>query len=141
MLLRGPQLEPKALPTTKLFNRPAKALNTSTVSIDLTSTGTTTLFTPDAADSVHIVGVWLEALTVDTVTGNPKVSVGTEGSTTNIFADTELVDLNQIGEVFMFWQIGGKGVMSTGSQIQLQVNTAATASALSVEAHVVGYIL
>ena len=139
-LLRGPQIAEGALTEDRLVKRTAYALET-TASIDLTTTGTTTIYTAPADKTALIFGVILQVTTANTVTIVPNASVGLNPSADNVFAKETLTTLDAVDELYHFWANVHKAVaVSNGGILDLEVE-GATATALVATARVIGIVL
>jgi hypothetical protein len=137
--VRGPQIEPYDLELDRLTNITSAALAT-VAGIDLTSIATTALFT--ATQKTYVLGVILRVSTADTVTGVAEASVGVNPSADDVFANEQLVNLDQVGDLYSFWGNAGTGtILNTSDQLDLSVNTGATATSLVAVAYVIGVLL
>jgi hypothetical protein len=140
-LLRGPQISEGTLAEDRLVRTTAYVLDT-TASIDLTSTGTTTIYTAPSTKTALIFGVILQVTTADTVTVVPDASIGLNPSTDNVFAVETLTSLDAVDELYHFWANIHKAVaISNGGVLDLDVDTAATATTLTATARVIGIVL
>lgn len=134
--IRGPQIEEADLELDRLTNATGATLAT-VGGINLTLTATIPLFT--ATQKTHVFGVLLRATTANTVTVFPTVSIGVNPSTNNVFADTTLSEFSQVDDLYTFWQNLNTGTILYGSdQLDLTINTAATANSLVATAYVIG---
>ena len=137
--IRGPQTEQFGLQLDRLINDVGN-LVTTTTSIDLTSAGTTTIFS--ATQKTFIMGVIVRVTAADTVTGVPSASVGIDPQTDNVFSDENMVSLDQINDTYNFWNNLNTGnVISSAENLILSINTAATATTLIATVYVIGVFL
>lgn len=138
-LIRGPQVESGNLTLDRLINITSNTLSTTT-GIDLTSTGTTAIFT--ATQKTYILGVLLQITSADTVTAVAEASIGVNPSINNIFANEPLVVFDAVGDMYTFWNNLNTGIiLSSSNVLEISVNTAATAVGLIVTAYVIGVLL
>lgn len=134
--VRGPQIEPFGLQLDRLANITSASLAT-VASIDLTAVATTALFT--ATQKTYVLGVLLRVTTADTVTAVAEASIGVNPSTNNLFANEQLVSLDAVDDLYIFWNNANAGtILNTAQQLDLSVNTGATATTLVATAYVIG---
>jgi len=134
--IRGPQIEPFDLQLDRLANITSAVLSI-TASIDLTTIATTALFT--ATQKTYVLGVLLRVTTADTVTAVAEASVGVNPSTNNVFANEPLINIDAVDDLYTFWNNTNTGtILNTSQQLDLSVNTGATATTLVATAYVIG---
>jgi len=140
-LLRGPQIKEADLTEDRLSNITSYTISTIT-SIDLTATGTTTVYTAPADQTALIIGIIFQATATDTVTVVPQVSAGLNPSTDNVFAIESLVGFDAVDDLFVFWAKLNKAVVvADGGVLDLDVSVAATATNLIATARVIGIVV
>jgi hypothetical protein len=134
--IRGPQIEPYDLELDRLANITSASL-AIIADIDLTSIATTPLFT--ATQKTYVLGVLLRVTTADTVTVVAEASIGVNPSTNDMFANEQLVNFDAVDDLYTFWNNVNTGIiMNTAEQLDLSVNTGATATSLTTVAYVIG---
>ena len=134
--IRGPQIEPYDLQLDRLVNVTSASL-AIIPDVDLTSIATTSLYI--APQKSLILGVLLRTVVADTVTAPAEASVGVNPSTNNLFANEELISLDAVDDLYGFWGNAGTGtILNASDQLDLSVNTGATATTLTVVAYVIG---
>jgi hypothetical protein len=136
--ITGPQVGQSEITFDRMVNPTSFALATD-VSVDLTSTGATSLFT--ASRKTYILGVILRSDAANTVTSPPQISVGINPITDNVFENESMVNFDTVDDVYTFWSnLNTAFVMNVSDQLDINVNTAATATTLTAIAYVVGII-
>jgi hypothetical protein len=134
--IRGPQIEPYDLELDRLVNITSASL-AIVDDIDLTSIATTPLFT--ATQKTYVLGVILRITTADTVTVVAEASIGVNPSTNDMFANEQLVNFDAVDDLYAFWNNSNTGIiLNTAEQLDLSVNTGATATSLIAVAYVIG---
>jgi len=137
--IRGPQVGQSEITFNRMVDTTSHAL-ASNVNVTLTATGTTALYT--ASQKTYILGIVLRVITANTVTVLPQVSVGVNPITDDIFANETLVNFDTVNDLYHFWgDLNTARVLNATDQLDLVVNTAATASALVAVVYVVGIAL
>ena len=140
-LIRGNQIAPQTLTEDRMANITSYQL-ASQSGISLTAAVTTPIYTVPTGVTALITGIILEVTAADTITSNPEVSIGVNPSTTNIFATEPLIALDTVGKVYYYWaNLNNAVVAVAGSQIDLDVSIAATATALEVTARILGILV
>ena len=121
---------------------PAIKLLNTTVGIDCTALGQTTIYTVPAATTTYVTQMLVEVTTITGGTGSatfPKVSTGIGGTFDNIFSNVRINGLDATTE---FYHFNTSGVSRTGAaaeNISFSVNTASNATAYTVTVYVFGY--
>lgn len=139
--LRGPQFRLNTIALDR-FASPLGAVIDTFEDLDLTATGTTTIYTVPAGNSVIITGCLIRIKTADTVTTDADVSVGINPSTTDIFDTETLVGVQSVSDFWNFWQQSSAGLIAnSGALIDLDVAVAATATTLTADVYIIGLLL
>lgn len=110
--------------------------------IDLKATGPTTLFTVPSGKKCLVEDVVLEVTAAATVTVVAVIRIGKASAYTEWLAATTLTGLDTVGEVMSLARTANLLVHQTfnsGDTIKLDVTVGATATSLTVSAHVFGY--
>ena len=123
----------------------------SPVSIDLKTTGDTTVFTP--AEDIWVAGIIFNPTAVDTVTVGVTISVGTNastyndiissvGSTTFRLVDTTLPCFveSKNGSGFDGTTKGLMCKVTAGTPIKVHISVGGTATTWTADAYIVGYV-
>lgn len=127
--------------TVQVNSLPLPTVLASVASIDLTSTGTTTLFTVPAGRSVKSLFVSIRPTTATAAGADAIVSVGTNASTyDDIFSATTLTGLNATTEEFTLAVSGVSHISAATEVITFQVDTADTGTALTATVELIGYV-
>jgi len=132
--------------TTSSINVDRLAFNTirvlSTTSVDLTATGITTLFTTPIINTAIALGIILEPTTATSVTVDSQISLGINETADDIFPLEITVDLRTTSDLWSNWLILSNSRAASSSQlIKINVQTGATASALTADVHLVGFLI
>jgi len=140
-LFRGPQIKEMDLAEDRLAKITSQSLNFVT-GIDLTATGTTTLFTAPSDQAALIFGVLLQVTAANTVTVAPDVSLGLNPSTANVFDTESLIGFNAVDDLYIYWANKHTAVtVANGGLLDLDVSVAATATTLTTTARVLGLLI
>lgn len=114
----------------------------TTVSIDVTTTGTTGLYTVPTGRSAVITAVIIRPTTATAVNADGVISVGTNASTyDDIIAATTLTGLDATTEHFVATPGGVSHTGAAAEVITFQVDTAETGTDLTVTVDLIGYLL
>lgn len=139
-LIRGTQFRPNTIGSDRFNNRLTSVLSI-TSTINLSSTGITTLFTVPTGNMALLQGVALRS-TASTATTDATISLGINPSTTNLFDLQELVQFRVADDVFSLWSDKSTTLVAqSGEQIDLDVTIAATGGALVVSAYLIGFLI
>lgn len=107
-------------------------------SLDLTTVGTTVIFT--APDDCKILGLVFRSPENDALTAWPVVGYGSNEDADNMREPARLIGLEAAEDVYHFPMIG-KGVrMALGHELAVSVTEAAVASTLTASIDVLGYM-
>ena len=120
---------------------PLNQVLSTTTSIDLTSTGTTTLYTVPSGVTAYITDIVIVPTTATTPGADSVVSVGIGGGFDNIIADTTLTGLDTTGEHYVATT---GGVIASGAatdNITFEVVTADTGTAMTVTVYLRGFLV
>lgn len=112
-------------------------LLSTTGGIDGTQTGTTGLFTPDADTIVTMAIVRVTA--GDTITVPPTAGIGISGS--DIYASTSLLGLTNRNLYYTFANNGISAITQLGQNVNLNIDTGATATTMVLSVDLYGYII
>jgi hypothetical protein len=138
--IRNNQVQPLGVNTDRLEDSTGAQVGISNVS--LISTGLTTIYTVPAGKKLLLLGIVLHAMSANTVTAAPQISVGVNPSTTNIFAAETLFSFDAIGDMYTLWPNANKFIVANSNDvIDLNVNTAATAAVLTATIRIIGILL
>jgi hypothetical protein len=134
-LIRGPQFRGNTIGGDRFNNRLTTVL--SSIAIDLSVTGQTTIYTVPAGKIALIQGVIF--LARGTAASDPTVSVGINPSTDDIFASQQLVNFQTSNDVFSLWSDKSTTLVANASdQIDLDVTVS---SSLAAAVYVIGILL
>lgn len=140
-VLRGSQFGTNTIALDR-FSSPLMAILSVTTDLDLTTTGTTTVYTVPAGKSAIVLGCLLRIKAADTVTTDAEVSIGINPSTTDLFAAETLVAVQAVNDFWSFWKDESGGALAgSGSLIDLNVITAATATTLDSDIYLIGLLI
>jgi hypothetical protein len=106
-------------------------------SIDLTSTGTTTLYTVPGGENYIITKVLLMVQTASGVTITPAAGVGIAAGEDDIFASQSMLGLTTTNKVFTFQGLGTSEVANATDVVKLGIDTAADGT-LTAKAFIFG---
>lgn len=139
-LIRGPQFRLNTIGADRFNNRLTSILST-TSTIDLTTTGGTTIFTVPSGNMALIQGVVLRTVTGPAST-DATISIGINPSTTNLFDLQELVQFRVTDDVFSLWLDKSTTLVAqSGEQIDFNVTIAATGGTLIADAYLIGFLI
>lgn len=120
---------------------PLPSVLATQTSVDLTSTGSTSLYTVPTGRSAIITGVFIVPTTATTPGGDAVISVGTNSATFDNIVDGEvLTGLDAITELYNV--VPGPGVMHlaiAAEVVTFIVDTADTGSALTATIYLLGF--
>ena len=127
--------------TVQVNSLPLPTVLAQVTSIDLTSTGTTSLFTVPTGLSARILGLVISPTTATAAGGDAVVSVGTNASTfDDIISATTLTGLSATTEIYNVNTPGISHVAAAGETITFQVDTGDTGTALTATVELIGYL-
>tara|TARA_B100001109_G_C18719172_1_gene406296 strand:+ start:224 stop:682 length:459 start_codon:yes stop_codon:yes gene_type:complete len=148
MLLRNETIADSGLSPDRLTFLPSQALSLTPTSIDLTSVANTTAFSIASGQEAIIVGALLQVSAVAGYSTAPIVSIGTSPGPVgnNLFPAVSLAGLDTVEETWVFWNTLGGGILSSASvsgdtsDIIFSVTTAASATTLTADLYILGYL-
>jgi len=136
--IRGPQFAQRTIGLDRFFQTPLSALSVFDT-VDLTTTGTTAVYTVPATNSAIIVGCVILITSTNTVSGDAIVSVGISPATNNLFDAETLTEVRSVNDVWAFWSDKSTTLsISSGQTLIVDVITAATATTLDARVYVIG---
>jgi hypothetical protein len=139
-LLRGEQINSETIGVDRLSFNTVRIL--STTSVDLTDAEITNLLTVPPNEITVPLGLLIEATTATNVTIDPQVSLGINGAADDIFALEIMVDFITVGDIWTNWLVLSNSRAAIDYQfIKLNVQTAATATALLAKVHLIGFLI
>lgn len=134
---RSQQFAPGTITQSRLIDKQVVLLGT-TSSVDLTSTGATTIHTV-SANRVLILGATLQISSVTGLTTQPEVSIGVSPGTADVFASQELLNFTDVDQVYHFWGNLNTAVIASNTDlVVLNVVTGATATTMDVTVRLYG---
>lgn len=140
LFLRGAQFRVNTFGDDRFVSRLTSVLST-TSTVNLTATGTTSLFTVPASNTALIHGVVLRA-TLGSATTDATVSLGINPSTINLFDLEPLVSFRNTNDVWSLWSDKTTTLIAQGnSQIDFDVTTAATGGSLNADIYLIGFLI
>lgn len=140
MAIRGPQFESATIGVDRFANTPLSVLSAGTT-VDLTATGSTTIYTVPSNRSLLVAGCLLQITTANTVSTDATASLGISPSTDNLFNAEPLVETQGVNDVWSFWSDKTTLLMaSAGESIVVDVTVAATATQLNAATHLIGIL-
>lgn len=138
MFFRDGFIRSRTFSLDKLAFAPFVVLS-ETESIDLTSTGTTDLYTIPSGQVPIILGAVFELTGVSSPVSDPAVSIGIAAGETDIFPTNTLVNFDTLNETYTFWS-DAKSVHGVATDvIRLNVQTAASATTLEASVRLIGF--
>lgn len=148
MLLRNETIADAGLSPDRLFNLPNQTLSLSPTSIDLATIADTTVASIITGQEAIITGALLQITAVSGLSAAPTVSIGTSPGPvgSNLFSATTLFGFNTVGECWVFWNTLSSGILASSavsgdtSNIIFSVTTAATATTLTADLYLLGFI-
>jgi hypothetical protein len=136
------RLEVDSTGVIEINSLPLPTTLSSIASIDLTTTGTTSLYTVPTGRSAIITAVIIRPTTATAANADGAISVGTNASTyDDIIANTTLTGLDSTTEHYVATPGGVSHTAAAAEVITFQVDTAETGTALIVTVDVIGYLL
>jgi len=137
--IRTEQIQLLNLDPDNLSNATGALINTANV--DLRALGVVTIYTVPAGKKAIILGIILHAMSADTVTVAPQISVGVNPSSSNIFATEKLFNFNSVGDMYTLWNNTTQyTIANAGETLDLNVSTIATATALTATIRIIGIL-
>jgi hypothetical protein len=138
--LRGPQFDLQTIDLDRFSDRLLSVLAIYE-GLDLTSTGSTTVYTIPAGGGALISGVLLRVSENFPVTGDAEAEINING-TTKIFPAENLVNFRGKDDIYSFWKDrSASNLAAAGATVDVNVLTAALGTTLDAQVFVIGVLL
>lgn len=113
----------------------------TTTGINALNTGTTALYTIPAGQSAVITGAVVRVTAASGVVGVPTLGIGIAPGEDDIFSPTILTGMTSTSKVFRFASIGTFAQGSAGNIIKVGIDSAGSASSLTISIDLIGYLI
>jgi len=138
--IRNEQIQLATLTGDRFTDTPIEMV-ASIYGLDLAQSGVTNIYTVPTGVFAVVVGVIIEAIEASAVTVVPSVSIGIVAGETDIFDTEALQDFDTLGDTWSNWLSFSTGRAAAESEV-IKINvTAATATQLLGNVHLIGFTL
>jgi parallel beta-helix repeat protein len=110
-----------------------------TYGIDAKATGATPLFTVPAGKKAFVTGIAINCTASSAITGVPSADIGVTAG--DILSNTSLTGLTGSSKYFRVVFAGAGITASSGTVINLNINTAAVATTMTISVTLIGYVI
>lgn len=117
---------------------PATTLLSTTTSVDLKTTGNTTLYTVPGSTTVFVDKIIIRLTAASAITVAPVISLGNSATANEIIANTTLTGLDTVNEIWTISITGLSVAALTTENIVLKVQTGATATTATATVYLFG---
>lgn len=138
MTVRGVQVLDASMPLAKLATPVIQQLE-STDSIDLKSTGTTTILTVPTGKTAVVTCVVVRCTAATAITDVAAAAIDT--STETLYGSRPMTGLDTSGDVYLFNEGGRFVTLTAGTVLRLNVGTAAQGTTQTASVDVIGFFV